>query len=60
MSTTSEITKKRIYIIPQIEKVKLDSDISLALESSPPVGPNELTSLAPEYFNNNPLKTFVG
>ena len=33
-------TKKK-YIKPRIEIIFLDNEISLALESAPPVGPNE-------------------
>jgi len=32
---------KKIYIKPRIEWIPLDNEISLALESSPPVGPGE-------------------
>jgi len=38
--------------------VKLDNEISLILESDPPIGPFE-TKNAPEYFNNDPFKTNV-
>jgi hypothetical protein len=33
-------TKKK-YIKPRIEWIPLDNEISLALESAPPVGPSE-------------------
>jgi hypothetical protein len=33
--------EKKKYIKPRIEWIPLDSDISLALESSPPAGPSE-------------------
>lgn len=33
--------EKKQYIAPCIELIKLDNEISLALESSPPGGPNE-------------------
>jgi len=33
--------EKKKYIKPHIEIIFLDNDISLALESSPPVGPDE-------------------
>jgi hypothetical protein len=49
---------KRIYVAPMIEHVKLDNEISLILESDPPIGPFEAKN-APEYFNNDPFKTFV-
>jgi len=57
MNTTDNA--KRPYISPTIERVELDNEISLALESSPPSGPGEY-SKAPEYFNNDPFKTNVG
>lgn len=49
---------KRKYITPYVERVSLDNDISLALESSPPYGPDEPTTSAPEYFNNDPFKSY--
>lgn len=33
--------EKKKYTAPEIELVELDNEISLALESSPPVGPSE-------------------
>ena len=62
MNTTDK--KRTMYITPKIECVKLDSEISLQLES-PPKGPDESVGLfgaasAPEYFNNDPFKTNVG
>ena len=50
--------EKRIYITPCVESIKLDSEISLQLESlNPPVGPgDEITSNRPEYMNNDPYK----
>lgn len=47
---------KKEYIFPRIERILLDNEISLALESTPPFGPNESASLSPEYLNNNPFK----
>ncbi len=32
---------KKKYIKPRIEWIPLDNEISLALESTPPAGPNE-------------------
>ena len=48
--------EKTPYVSPKIELVKLDNEISLALESSPPSGPSEGSLLSPEYFNNDPMK----
>lgn len=52
--------EKRIYSSPIVERIKLDNEISLILESTPLEGPGELASSAPEYFNNDPFKTSVG
>jgi hypothetical protein len=51
------IIDKRVYSQPKITLVKLDNEISLALESAPPDGPNEVMNSAPEYFNNDPVKS---
>ncbi len=34
------------YIAPHIEKIELDNDISLILNSLPPIGPEEYVSQA--------------
>lgn len=47
-------TKKNIYIQPTIEVVILDSEISLALQSTPPDGPGESANYYPEYLNKSP------
>jgi len=44
-------TKKK-YIKPRIEWIPLDNEISLALESSPPAGPDESFN----FKQNNHLK----
>ena len=62
MKTRNEKIEKGFYISPQVVRVKLDSEISLQLES-PPVGPGEpgyVGSLSPDYFNNDPFKTNLG
>ena len=48
--------KKRTYITPQIERVKLDNEISLILVSGTEDPGDPQSSIAPEYFNN-PFKT---
>lgn len=50
---------KKKYIRPRIEIIFLDSNISLALESNPPLGPGE-TNLSPEYLQNDPFKNQLG
>ena len=44
-------TKKK-YTSPAIEIIVLDNEISLALESTPPVGPSETLN----FKENNPFK----
>ena len=51
-------TNKQDYTTPKIERIELDNEISLTLDSTPPVGPGGETRLqTPEYFNNDPFKT---
>lgn len=47
---------KRAYLMPEIQQIMLDKDISLQLESNPPTLPNEVRNNLPnsDYFNNNP------
>jgi hypothetical protein len=54
MKTKIETTKL-VYITPEINEIKLDSEISLTLYSTPPDGPGE-TGFAPEYMKNDPFK----
>jgi hypothetical protein len=55
MKTTDKV--KRIYVAPNIENIKLDNEISLALASTPPGAPGEGYLNVPEYLKNDPLKT---
>lgn len=48
-------SEKRLYSYPEISCIKLDSEISLALESNPPFGPNEDLGQAE---NNNQIGVF--
>jgi hypothetical protein len=57
MKTINNYTEKRIYLKPQIECIALDNEISLALESAPPVGPDETNTDSPAFINNNPFRT---
>jgi len=50
------IIEKKEYSSPQIIRVKLDNEISLALESDPPTYESINKIVAPEYFNNDPFK----
>ena len=44
------------YNAPNVERVELDNEIALQLESTPPKAPGEANLVAPEYFNNDPFK----
>lgn len=50
-------TKSLIYIVPHIESIELDNEISLQLESIPPEAPGEAKLNLPEQFNNDPFKS---
>ena len=44
------------YNAPNVERIELDNEIALQLESTPPKAPGEANFVAPEYFNNDPFK----
>lgn len=52
MKTIENTTKRRIYISPVIDLIKLDNEISLALQSEPPIGPNEIAQVTPLNYSN--------
>ena len=52
MRTKENITEKRIYLHPEITCIELDNEISLALESNPPLGPDEVV----QSTQSNPFK----
>lgn len=54
MNNTIKNTKQ-IYKKPSIILIELDNEISLILESSPPIGPNE-AFLTPENCKFEPYK----
>ena len=43
------------YVCPMIERIELDNEIALVLESSPPTGPDEGYLKVPEYLDNYPF-----
>lgn len=49
--------EKRTYAAPEIEIIRLDNGISLAMDSEPPMGPGESNNQLPNGTNNNPFKT---
>ncbi len=58
MNMTKNITtEKKQYVQPVIERIELDNDISLQLQSLNPSGePTDEDWLSNEYFNNDPYK----
>ncbi len=52
------VMEKKTYNLPQIMKVELDNEISLALASMPVVGPRETGML--EVNSDNPFKVNNG
>ena len=50
-------TTNNQYIAPQVERIELDNEIALQLESTPPKAPGEAKMNTPEYFKNDPFKT---
>lgn len=51
---------KHLYTAPVVERIELDNEIALQLESTPPKAPGEANLNAPEYFNNDPFKSNLG
>ena len=51
---------KKEYFAPKIVNVVLDNEISLALESEPPIGPGESQLLTPEFLKQDPFKNQLG
>lgn len=60
MNSNNKITEKRSYFPPIIAEIILDNEISLALESFPPDGPNEGAYFSPDFLENNPFKSNLG
>ena len=53
-------TENNQYLAPQVERIQLDNEISLQLESQPPKAPGEAKLNAPEYFITDPFKINLG
>jgi hypothetical protein len=47
--------RRRIYIRPDVEIIRLDNEISLQLQSEPPTFETRNMHESPEYFNNSPF-----
>lgn len=55
MTTINISTEKKVYTTPKVERIELDNEISLQLESAPtPDSGDEVMNHTPEYFNNDP------
>ena len=52
---TLNITDKKQYTTPTVQCVILDHEISLHLESTPPLGPDESNLKMPENQKNSPF-----
>ena len=48
--------QKQRYTAPDFKRIRLDNEISLQLESSPPILPNEGAKLQPA-FSDDPFKS---
>lgn len=48
--------KKSEYKTPAIETIELDNQIALALQSEPPVGPEEVLNYQNHSFNQSPFE----
>jgi hypothetical protein len=51
-------TKEQIYTAPQVERIELDNEIALQLESTPPQAPGEVYLRTPEHLNIDPFKSY--
>lgn len=55
----SYIKNKKEYMPPKVELIKLDNEISLILESDPPLGPDETLNMKSDYMKIDPFKLIV-
>jgi|GEM_PF-1232946 hypothetical protein len=52
---------QRAYFPPLIEAVEIDSEITLIMESTPPIGPGETRVInTPDSVHNDPYKSNLG
>lgn len=52
-----ETIHKKIYKVPFIEKICIDNEISLALESDPPTVPDEYSQIKSDNITFDAFKT---
>lgn len=56
-----ETTQKRIYKTPQVERIRLDNEISLVLQSDvSPFGDPEANLQTKDSYDNDPFKISIG
>ena len=61
MEKKNTISQKSDYNMPEVQRIELDNEIALQLESNtPPHAPGEARQTAPEYFNQDPYKSNRG
>lgn len=51
--------KKGVYFSPKITRIRLDNEISLVMESDPPVGDGETVNLIRGRNNSDPFNTKI-
>lgn len=59
MNISKIIIGKKTYCPPNVEIIKLDKEISLAMESDAPAGPGE-GKTGPQFQKEDPFKTHMG
>ncbi len=60
MNITNRDSNKKVYTIPAVDIIKLDNEISLTLDSTPPTdAPGETQNQMPDSFNTNPYNTLA-
>ena len=60
MKESKKTSAKPVYKSPEIEQIRLDNEISLVLQSSPPEGPAETFLQINPHHNNIFLKSELG
>lgn len=59
MKMNNKSVVKQEYSAPKVEKVRIDNEISLILESEPPIYGDNISN-TPESFNNDVFKGNIG
>jgi hypothetical protein len=59
LNTNNMNTASQIYETPKVERIELDNEIALQLESTPPKAPGEAHLQTPECLSNDPFKNYA-